>query len=79
LLLEIRKSVYNKPHKTEEVNNFFEEFDNKFLNQLKIMCYKVFSDDKRKYLEVAERIEETITSNKNLPAEEPHLKKGCWS
>ena len=52
LLMNIRRIVYKETEK-ESADSFFDEFDNKVLNQLKIMCYKIFQDNKKRYLEKA--------------------------
>ena len=63
LLFEVRNLVY-KETKKETADSFFEEFDNKILNQLKIMCYKIFKDNKKLYLDVGKLIDDTMKKNK---------------
>ena len=74
LLMNIRRIVYKETEK-ESADSFFDEFDNKVLNQLKIMCYKIFQDNKKRYLELTKMIDDTLSANQKLPEDSIMLRK----
>lgn len=68
LLFEVQETVKQEKIPESQIENFIKEFENKFLNQLKILCYKLFQNNKSKYLSMTQMIDKTISENAMLPS-----------
>lgn len=74
LMFEIQEQVKEEKTPEDENENFMKDFENKFLNQLKILCYKLFQNNKSKYLSITQMIDKTISENAMLPTGESLFK-----
>lgn len=74
LLFDIQSQVKEENIPEEKNEKFIQEFENKFLNQLKILCYKLFQNNKMKYLTITQKIDKTISENAMLPTGESLFK-----
>lgn len=70
LILEIQKTIEEEKIPEQEAESFIKEFENKFLNQLKILCYKIFQNNKQKYLTITQLVDKTISDHLMLPSSE---------
>lgn len=75
---ELKKQIdTNKPAEVE-TDTLFEEFEEKFINNMKLLCFKTFLKDAQKYAEWSKGLDELRKENALISTQQ-ELLSGNWS